>query len=400
MHNPDWGFGKAGLSLALYFLAFSVGCPEKKAGLDGGRPSAEQKAVSRRWKVGLVTDLGGRGDQSFNDSALRGLELWAAGLRYTGNAYVPVTPEEIRKSLPEDLSRIQPPIQPLSIEPLVLQSKAQEDYEPNLQLLVDQRADLIIGTGFMLENAVEAVAKRNPKSRFLLIDSPILDSQGKAYALPNTRTIVFREEEGSFLAGALAALVSPSQKIAFVGGMESALIKKFEAGFKTGALYVRPTIKVAINYTGSFDNIAAGKQIAQDLVVKGNDVVYHAAGACGEGVIQAVKEARSSGKIVYAIGVDSDQYRLAPNAVLTSMLKRVDLAVYLTIRDLVDGRFQAGDLSLGLKDSGVALAEVRLDIPNKASRLEEIERLRQRIISGAIKVPSTAEEATSFKASP
>lgn len=401
MHNPDCRPLKAFFVFGSFVWGFFLlGCPSKKSEPTQPPTATTSPASTRKWTVGVVTDLGGRGDQSFNDSALRGLELWAAGQRFAGNSYVPVSPEEFRRSLSPDLLQIQPPIAPLPVKPVVLQSKAQEDYEPNLQLLVDQRVDLIIGVGFMLENAVEAVAKRNPKSRFLLIDSPVLDPQGKPYSLPNTRTVIFHEEEGSFLAGALAGLVSQSQKIGFVGGMESALIKKFEAGFRAGAATAQPSVKVAINYTGSFDNVSAGKQIAEDLIAKGHDVLYHAAGACGEGVIQAVKEARNLGKVVFAIGVDSDQYHLAPNAVLTSMIKHVDFAVYSAARDLVEGKFKAEDISLGLRDAGVALAAVRLDFPKKAQYLEQIESLRQRIIKGEIRVPGSVAELAQFKASP
>jgi basic membrane protein A len=362
-----------------------LGCPAKKA--EDGKAAA----VSNKMVVGLVTDVGGRGDQSFNDSALRGLELWAAGVKAQGSDYAAATPEEVGASVPKDLAG-KLHLQTLGVTPLVLQSKHQEDYEPNLQTLVDQGARLVVGTGFMLENAVEAVAKRNPGSRFLLIDSPLLDVQGKPYTLPNVKTVVFREEEGSFLVGALAGLVTRTGKIGFVGGMEIPLIKKFEAGFRAGVLETNPkaAADLAINYTGSFDNVATGKQIAQDLVMKGADVVFHAAGSCGLGAIQAVKEARDSGKPVYAIGVDSDQFHLAPNAVLTSMVKHVDLAVYDAIREQSAGQFHAGDSALGLKEGGVGYAEVRLDFPGKAEALAKVEAIREKIVSGEIKVPARA----------
>lgn len=363
--------------------------------------SAESGARPKTLKVGLVTDVGGRGDQSFNDSALRGLELWAAGKKFAGGGYRDATPEEIRSSISADLARLQPPIQPLSITPLVLQSKAQEDYEPNLQLLVDQGVALAIGTGFMLENAVKTVAKRNPGAKFLLIDSPLLDAQGMPSTLPNVHTVVFREEEGSFLVGALAGLVA-SSRLAFVGGMEIPLIKKFEAGFRAGIATTNPKAagSILISYTGSFDNVAIGKQVAQDMLSKGAEVVFHAAGSDGLGVIQGVKEARAAGKNVYVIGVDSDQSHLAPNAVLTSMVKRVDLAVYQTVRDLVEGKFAAGNAVLGVRENAVGYAEVRVDFPGKAQALQRVEELRKKIISGAIQVPSNPSQLSSFKASP
>ena len=130
--------------------------------------------------VGLVTDIGGRGDQSFNDSALRGLEAWAANQKSVDGKYAALPEAERKATLPGEL---QARITPLGIKPIVVQSKAQEDYQPNLQLLVDQGADLTVGTGFMLENAVETVARQNPGSKFLLIDSPVLDAKGNPLAL-------------------------------------------------------------------------------------------------------------------------------------------------------------------------------------------------------------------------
>jgi basic membrane protein A len=382
---------------ALAILCLGGACSKRDAGYDGGG-GAKRKLL----KVGLVTDVGGRGDQSFNDSALRGLELWAAGKRFIGSGYRDATREEIKASIPPDLTRLQPPIEQLPIAPLVLQSKAQEDYEPNLQLLVDQDAGLAVGTGFMLENAVEAIAKRNPRARFLLIDSPILDTQGKPYTLPNVRTVVFREEEGSFLVGALAGLVTRSSRVAFVGGMEIPLIKKFEAGFRAGLATTNPKAAAAllIAYTGSFDNVALGKQVAQDVLSKGADVVFHAAGSDGLGVIHAVKEARAAGRVAYAIGVDSDQWHVAPETVLTSMIKRVDLAVYQACRDLVEGKFEAADAVLGVKEDGVGYAEVRIDFPGKSEALDRVETLRRKIIAGEIKVPANLGQLSSFKASP
>jgi basic membrane protein A len=362
----------------------------KKDAPSGGTPSVAAKGQ----KVGLVTDVGGRGDQSFNDSALRGLEAWAAGSKYTGGSYVKLTPAEREASLPTDLRER---VTTLPITPIVVQSKVQEDYQPNLQLLVDQGADLTVGTGFMLENAVEAVAKANPGSKFLLIDSPLMDAKGAPLTLPNVRTVVFREEEGSFLVGALAGLVA-KDKVGFVGGMEIPLIKKFEAGFRAGVKTTNPKATVLVQYTGSFDNVAAGKQVAADLVAKGCEVIFHAAGSDGNGVIQAVKEARAAGSGVYVIGVDSDQSHLAPDAVLTSMVKRVDLAVWQAIKDLSAGSFSPGDLRMGLKEGGVAMAEVRVEFPDKAVALEKVKALGAKISAGELKVPASVSELEGFKA--
>ena len=378
-------------------LALSA-CRKQEAVSTGAAPPSPSPAPGAK-TVGLVIDVGGRGDHSFNDSALRGLETWAAGKAFSANRYAPLSAGALEASLPPELRGRQPPIQPVAVEPVVLSSKAQEDYEPNLQLLVDQGAGLVIATGFMLENATETVARRNPGARFLLIDSTLLDPGGKPLALPNVRTVVFREEEGSFLAGALAGMVTKGT-VGFVGGMEIPLVKKFEAGFRAGLATTNPRARALVAYTGNFDDVAAGKQVGADLLAKGADVLFHAAGSDGVGVIQAVKEARAGGAQAWAVGVDSDQHHLAPEAVLTSMVKRVDLAVYEAARDVAAGRFTAGDTALGLAQQGVGLAEVRVDFPGKAEALAKVEALRQRIVSGELKVPATLDALQSFKAEP
>lgn len=370
--------------------------PEATAPAAQNAPAAEAPKA-KELKVGLVTDVGGRGDQSFNDSALRGLELWSAGQKMESGKYAPAPEAELKATLQQDLaSRGIAPI--AGVTPVVLQSKVAEDYEPNLQLLVDQGVPMSVGVGFMLEGAVETVAKRNPESKFLLIDSPIVGADGKPYTLPNVRTVVFREEQGSFLVGALAGLATKGNKVGFVGGMEVPLIKKFEAGFRAGVAATNPKATVLVNYTGSFDNVAAGKQVGQDLVTKGADVIFHAAGSDGLGVIQAVKEARAASKPVFVIGVDSDQSPLAPEAVLTSMVKRVDLAVYDAVKDLHDGKLQGGDVVLGLKEGGVSYAPVRVDFPGREEALKKVEALREQIVAGTLEVPSHPSQLTAAPA--
>ncbi|AKJ07545.1 nucleoside-binding protein [Archangium gephyra] len=383
-------------------LVLASACKKQEETKPGAAPSANAPAAAapkpKTLKVGLVTDVGGRGDHSFNDSALRGLELWGAGKKMEGGSYKDATPEELKETLAQDLATRG--IAPVGISPVVLQSKVPEDYEPNLQTLVDEGVSLAVGVGFMLENAVETVAKRNPDAKFLLIDSPLVSADGKVYTLPNVRTVMYREEQGSFLVGALAGLASKNNKVGFVGGMEVPLIKKFEAGFRAGVAAVNPKATVLVNYTGSFDNVSAGKQVGQDLVNKGADIVYHAAGSDGLGVIQAVKEARAAGKPVFAIGVDSDQSHLAPEAVLTSMLKRVDLGVYEAVRDLSQGKLEGGDVMLGLKEGGVTYAPVRVEFPGKAEALQKVEELRAKIVSGELQVPSHPSQLTAAPAKP
>jgi basic membrane protein A and related proteins len=368
-------------------------CAVAACGKGGGeKPASDRAAVSGGLRIGLVTDVGGRGDQSFNDGALRGVEMWAAGKKYTAGGYQPLAEADLKASVPLALKDAN--IGPLNITPVVLTSKAQEDYEPNLGLLVSEKVDLAVGVGFMIENALEASAKKHPTTRFLLIDSPLLDAQNKPYTLPNVRTVVFREHEGSFLAGALAGLtLKEGGKAGFVGGMEIPLIKKFEAGYVAGLKTVNAQAAAAAKrvYTGSFDNSSAGKRVALDLYHQGVQVVFHAAGADGLGVIQAAKEQNK-----FAIGVDSDQAHLAPQNVLTSMVKQVDLAIYDTVKALSAGQFESGDRALGLKEGGVGLSPVRVDFPGKDAALAKVEKLRKAVIDGSIKVPATLEELATF----
>ncbi|WP_164010085.1 BMP family lipoprotein [Pyxidicoccus trucidator] len=385
----------------LALAALLCACSKKEEPPPAATPGATApQPANKPIPVGLVIDVGGRGDHSFNDAALRGLELYAAGKRYEGGKYVDATPDEVRKSLPPFLASMASSIQPLPVKPMVLQSKAQEDYTPNLQLLVDQGAQLTVGNGYMLANAVRSAAQENPKAQFLLIDSQVLDAQGKVLRLPNVRTVLFKEQEGSFLVGALAGLVTKTNKVGFVGGIEVPLIQRFEVGYRAGVKTTNPQAAQSLTavYTGSFNNMAAGKQVAQDLISKGADILFHAAGADGIGVIQAVQEARAAGKSVYAIGVDSDQSHVAPDAILTSMMKHTDLAIYQAAKDLVEGKFSAGEQLLGLKENGVGMAEVRLDFPGKAEALQKVEALRQRIVSGQLQVPAVPADLVTFQA--
>ncbi len=345
-------------------------------------------------KIGLVTDVGGRGDQSFNDSALRGLEMWAAGKKYEASGYVDLSEADRAATIPACFKELGIEVKPLGVEPVVLVSRAQEDYTPNIQTLVDEGCELVIGVGFMLENAIEQAAKENPKVKFMLIDSPILDDKRQVVLYPNVETYTFMEQEGSFLVGAIAGLVTKSGKVGFVGGMEMDLIKKFEAGYRAGVRTTNPKAEVLIVYTGCFDSSTEGLRAGTFQVQKGADVIYHAAGVCGLGVIDAAKDWQSqlAGGKVWAIGVDSDQAHVAPGTVLTSMVKHVDLVVYRSIEHLVSGKFEGGNMVLGLKDGGLEYAPLPADLPNREAIIATVDALREKVLEGKIKVPSTREE--------
>lgn len=262
-------------------------------------------------KFAMVTDIGGLGDQSFNDSAYAGLKLAESKL---------------------------------GAEVKVLQSKKMEDYVPNLRSLADQKYDMIWAIGFLMTDAVNEVAAQYPEIKFGIIDSVV--------AQPNVESVCFKEQEGSFLVGVIAAMTTKKKVVGFIGGMKLPLIEKFEAGFTAGVRAVDPKIRVLSAYTGKFDDPGKGKELAMAQFSQKADVVYHASGACGIGVIEAAKE-----KKLWAIGVDSDQYHLAPKNVLTSMMKRVDVGVFSGCQDVANNAFKAGKtVVLGLVEDGVGYA--------------------------------------------
>jgi basic membrane protein A and related proteins len=303
---------------------------------------------AKKMRVGIVFDSGGRGDKSFNDSA------WA-GIERAQNEF--------------------------DIEVKSVDSKAMKDFETNQNALAEQGIDLIFAVGFTQQQALQVVAPRFPNTKFAIVDTEV--------DLPNVRALKFREEQGSYLAGYLAGLMTQTGKIGFVGGMTSDLIKKFETGYIAGAREANPNVQVLpVKYTESWDDVGLGKAAATVLFNQGADIVYHAAGRAGMGVIEA---AREQGK--FAIGVDSDQDDVAPGSVLTSMVKRVDVAVYETIKDAVEGRFSGGTREYDLALNGVGLTEFRHTKDKIGEEnLRKLEEVRQRIVSGEITVPARPSE--------
>jgi basic membrane protein A len=301
----------------------------------------------------MVTDVGGLGDKSFNDSAHRGLV--EAGMKF----HARVT---------------------------VLQSHAFTDYEPNLSTLAQQKNDLVVAVGFLMHDAVDSVAPRFSNTHFAIIDS-VVDR-------PNVTSVTFKEEESSFLAGVAAALATKKTAVAFLGGIDSPLIQKFLAGYEAGAESANPRLKVLVKYTGSFDDVAAGKEYASLLFQQGADIIYVAAGKCGIGAIDEVKSMPAGN---YIIGVDSDQDSLAPGKVLTSALKHVDNAVFALASDVATGKTLSPHVVLGLKEGGVGIT----DMPYTRSAftpagLREIDAYRRAIVGG-MHVPSTQAELAAFR---
>ncbi|MEI7986193.1 MAG: BMP family ABC transporter substrate-binding protein [Armatimonadota bacterium] len=306
--------------------------------------NTDSNSAGKKLKVAMVFDSGGKGDKSFNDSAFAGLE------------------------------RAQ---KELGVEVRTVDSKSEKDYETNIETLSGEGFDVVIAVGITQMNALNAVAPKHPNTKYAIIDAPV--------NLPNVRALLFSEEQGSYLAGYVAGATTKTGKIGFVGGKKIDLILKFEAGYKAGALAANPKVIVMPGkYTESWDDTQAGKENAKVLFNDGADIVYHAAGRCGVGVIEAAKEAKK-----FAIGVDSDQDDVAPGSVLTSMVKHCDEAVFQTIKDIQDGTFKAEMKVYDLKSKGVGLSEMKntKDIVGAAT-IAKIAEITQQIIDGKIVVPT------------
>jgi basic membrane protein A len=321
-----------------------------RAGVDGRRGRGPAGPPVR---VGLVFDVGGRGDKSFNDAAYAGLDRAAREL----GAYTEI------------------------LEPV-----SSEDREAGMRLFAARGFDLVLGVGFIFSSDVDRVARDFPAVRFACIDY----GPQTGGPPPNVAGLSFRDEEGSFLVGAVAGLTTRTRRVGFVGGMRMPLIERFEAGYVAGVRATCPDCAVEAAYAGvtpdAFRDPAKGKAIAIAEIAAGADVLYHASGSTGHGVFEAAHDA---GKL--AIGVDSDQYDEMPGSVLTSMIKRADVAVFETIRSVALGRFEGGMRIFGVGDGALDYVH---EGPHAAllpsGTVVRVESLRSQVASGAIVVPTTA----------
>lgn len=322
--------------------------------------AAEQGKI----RVGIVFDIGGKDDRSFNAAAWAGAKCGQDGKWPDGTTCD-------KPALPILLRDIEPG-NPTSIEP-AMRAFAERGY------------DLIIGIGFAQTPIIELVAKDYPNIRFAIVDG-VSD-------LPNVASLVFKEHEGSYLVGMLAARTSKTGTIGFLGGMDIGLIHRFKEGYEEGARAVNPNIRVIPNYVGvtdaAWNNPGKGKEIALAQIGKGADVIFTAAGNSGLGAFDAVEQyGKENGRAThFVIGVDSNQNMVKPGFVLTSMVKRVDNAVYDIIKDVVNGQFKAGFHVYGLDKDGVGYS---LDDFNRElltpEMLKQADEAKQKIINGEIKV--------------
>ena len=302
-------------------------------------------AADDEFKIGLITDVGGVNDGSFNQSAWEGLEK--AG-------------EE------------------LGVEVNYLESATDADYQPNMETFVDEDYDLIISVGYMLADATREAAEANPDTKFAIIDDSSID-------LPNVTSLMFKAEQASYLVGYVAGLTTKTNNIGFVVGMTNETMNQFGYGYCAGAIDANPDITVQQFNANSFADSATGKTMANTAITNGADIVFQAAGATGLGVIEACQEAG-----VYAIGVDSDQSSIAPKTVLTSAMKRVDNAVYDAVQELIDDKLEGGVQTFDLAAGGVDIAPSQDLISDDV--IKAVDVVKEKIISGDVVVPDNKDD--------
>ena len=302
--------------------------------------------AAKDFQVGLVLDKGGRDDKSFNAAAYRGAL-------------------EAEKKF--------------GVKIKVLEGRDDNSSEPMLRSLAQKKFDLIIAVGFSQGEAVKKIASQYKDGKFVIVDSEV--------NLPNVKSVLFEEHEGSFLVGAIAALKSKTGKVGFIGGMDIPLIRRFLMGYEAGVMHVNKNAKVISNFAGvtgeAWNNPPKGKELALAQISQGVDVIFAAAGATGMGLFDAAEE-----KKILAIGVDSNQNWVKPGFILTSMMKRVDVAVLKSIEEAKDGKLATGVIRYGLASDGVgyALDEHNAKLLDKAL-LAKVDTMKAEIIAGKISVP-------------
>ncbi|PWU19491.1 MAG: BMP family ABC transporter substrate-binding protein [Verrucomicrobia bacterium] len=298
------------------------------------------------FKVGLVLDRGGKDDKSFNSSAYEGANLAKSKL---------------------------------GIYLKYVEAADDNAFEPSLRAFAQRDFDLIIGIGFAQKEAVKKVASQFPQKHFAIVDSEV--------NVPNVRSLMFQEHEGAFLVGAIAAMTSKTGKVGFVGGMDIPLIRRFEMGYTAGAKRINPQVEVLANFVGvtseAWNNPPKGKELALSQYDRGADVIFAAAGASGLGVFDAAEQ-----KQKFAIGVDANQDWTKPGLILTSMLKRVDEAVFSTIEEAKAGKFSGGVKRFGLANNGVGYSfdQYNAKILSETVR-QRADELKAEIMNGKIEVP-------------
>lgn len=349
----------------MFLLVLTGGILRKRTPASRTAPSTQstkgKQSKARVTRVGIVLSVGGLGDQSFNDSAYKGL---MQAKRLFKNLHVHFSEPRTNADARRDLMHF-----------------AREGY------------DLTIGLGFLMGRALSDVARKYPHRKFAIIDSVVRQK--------NVASLVFQEQEGSYLAGVLAALATRTGTVAFLGGMNIPLIRKFEAGFTQGVLDTRPQTKVLVGYVGSspkaFRDAPGGRRLAVAQFGQGADIIFHAAGSSGMGAIKAAqswnKRHPSIEQRRYIIGVDSNQDGIAKGSVLTSMIKRVDVAVFEIIKQLLLKRFENRVYRYGLPEGGVAVTDCRYALQRLPKNFRNVlKQKKNAIVQGKVAVPFLPEK--------
>ena len=339
------------LLLALVMVLSLVACGSKTQEPEQTDDVSNTDVETKTIKVGMVTDVGGVNDQSFNQTAWEGL-----------------------KDLAEKNS---------SIEVQYLESATDADYSSNINTFIDEGYDLIICVGFMLADATREAAQANPDQKFAIIDDATNAD------LDNVACLMFSQEQASYLVGVAAGMMTKTNTVGYVQGMVSDSMNLFGYGYIAGVLSVNPDATVLQYNANSFADSAVGAAAATDMIAKGADVIYHAAGGTGAGVINACDE-----NGIYAIGVDSDQSHIAPETVITSAMKRVDIAAQDISLAVLNDEFTGGVHQYDLTNGGVDIAPTQDLLTEEA--IAAVEAAKEDILSGAVVVPTTAEECPEF----
>ena len=326
--------------------ATSTASTTSAAGSASSTKSGSTTTAKSDLKVGLITDVGGIHDHSFNETSWKGLE----------------------KAKTE-----------FGVEINYLESKTDADYSSNIESFVDEDYDLIVCVGFKLAEATKKAAESHPDKKFAIIDD------ASNASLPNVTCLTFKQEQASYLVGYVAGLVTKKNNVGFVLGMASEMMNKFGYGYLAGVYAANPKATVQQIDANNFADPAIGKTSATTMITNGADVIFHAAGGTGVGVIQACQENKIS-----AIGVDTDQSSLAPDTVITSAMKRVDNAVYDSVKQLVDGTLKGGEVVYDLSKGGVDIAPTTKLLSEDV--LKKVEEVKAKILSGEIVVPGTKAE--------
>ena len=330
----------AALSLSVIMSAsMLVGC---------GTTSTEESSTASDIKIGMVADLGGINDESFNQSAWEGLQ-------------------QAEKDF--------------GIEIKVIESKQASEYLQNMESLLDEDVDMVIGVGYTMKEDIQKQAENYPDKQFVLID--------ETYdTIPeNVTPVLFRENEAAYLTGLIAGKMTKTNNVGFIGGIQTPVVSRFEYGYKAGVKEANNKTNVNVQYAGTFSDAAKGKSIANQMYGNGSDIILSAAGGTGLGAIESAKEQNK-----YAIGVDRDQSDLAPENVLTSALKKVNVGVYDTVKEFVEGKLTGGQEKVyGLKEDGVGIPESTQNLVPQ-DIIDYVNSMIEKVKNGDIEVPATEAE--------